>query len=82
MSTAKEELKLRVDYDEASEAFIAEKAKRGTDKFDQKAYDKAKKKVSDLRSYWRQVREAVAEGIVGVDDDGNPIYAETETQEG
>lgn len=79
--SAKDDLKLRIEADILSDAYIDAKAAReaakGTDGFEaaHEAYLKAKKAMSDHRTYWRRIREAVA---AGVDAEGNVIVAPVE----
>lgn len=49
------ELKLRVEWDEVSQAFLDAKKHRSSD---EKGYQKAKAKMSKLRTHWRGIREA------------------------
>jgi hypothetical protein len=48
------ELELRNEWAKARKAFVAAKDNRGTAE-----YRKAKAQMSELRTYWRQIRDAV-----------------------
>lgn len=55
MATADPDLKLRVEWDEARQAFVDAKKTRGKNP---ETYAKAKKRMRDLRVRWREVGEA------------------------
>ena len=60
MSTRREEIELELELLELEEAFIASKATGDRNHPDRKAF-------SEARTYWRQIREAVAAGLVPTD---------------
>lgn len=51
-----EELQLLIDWAKAREKFVAAKAEAARDSA---AYRHAKKAMSELRTYWRQIRDAL-----------------------
>lgn len=59
MSDRREEIELELAWLDAADAFRAAKAKRGTDDWDEDEYRATKAKVSELRTQWRGVGEAL-----------------------
>lgn len=57
MNLTSEEIALHVQWDEVRTKFV--KAKENRDK-DPDTYAKAKKAMSEMRTYWRRIQEAVA----------------------
>lgn len=62
MNLTDEEIALAVEWRDARAAFL--KAKKARDKHPDD-YETAKAKVDKLRTYWRQIGEAVPEGHPG-----------------
>ena len=63
MSTRRDEIELELELLELEEAFIAAKATGDRNHPDRKAF-------SEARTYWRQIREAVAAGLVPTNEKG------------
>ena len=57
MSTRREEIELELELLELEEKFLAAKATGDRNHPDRKAF-------SEARTYWKQIREAVAAGLV------------------
>lgn len=72
----KAEAKLTMESIELSDAFI--EAKKHRDKNPQ-AYEKAKKAMSEHRTYWRQIREAVAANMATPEEQVGSATARTKT---
>lgn len=82
----REDLAMMIEWEKVSQAYIDAKAARnglkvGDDGYDEwyKDYSKKKAKMSEMRTYWRQIRDAVAEGV---DAEGNKVSGEFVDVEG
>ena len=60
--SGQDELDLLIEWNSVSMAFIDAKALRGTPEFDDDDYRAKKRAMSDLRTYWRQVRDYLNAG--------------------